>query len=153
MGTTYKPPRARNIFNPDTKGPFKLSRSKIENFTRCPRCFYLDRRLGIDQPPTPPFNINSAVDHLLKKEFDVHRVPGTAHPLMKAYKIDAVPLRHKNMDIWRENFKGVQYLHEESGFLVTGAVDDIWVNPKGQFIVVDYKATSKDSEITIDAEW
>lgn len=32
-------------------------------------------------------------------------------------------------------------------------MDDIWINPAGELIIVDYKATSKDSEITIDAEW
>lgn len=153
MGISYSPPRTRNIFDPKKQDPFKLSRSKIELYTRCPRCFYLDRRLGIDQPPGFPFNLNSAVDHLLKKEFDVHRAKGVPHPLMKAYKVDAVPFVHAKMDEWRENFVGVQFHHIASNFIVTGAVDDIWVNPKGELIVVDYKSTSKDSEVTIDAEW
>src|SRR5437867_3759517 len=81
----------------------KLSRSKIEDFLRCPRCFYLDRRLGISQPPGFPFNLNSAVDLLLKKEFDIHRGKGTAHPLMKSYGINAIPLSHPELDRWREN--------------------------------------------------
>jgi RecB family exonuclease len=109
--------------------------------------------LGVDQPPSLPFNLNSAVDHLLKKEFDVHRANGKPHPLMEAYGLDAIPLRHKSLNTWRENFEGVQYLHEPTNFLVTGAVDDIWINPKGEFIVVDYKSTSKDDEVNIDAEW
>jgi len=37
--------------------------------------------------------------------------------------------------------------------VITGAVDDIWVTPKGELIVVDYKATSTTSEITLDAEY
>ena len=145
--------RTRNIFDPNSSQPFKLSRSKIELFTRCPRCFYLDRRLGVGQPAGFPFNLNSAVDLLLKKEFDMHRAKGSQHPLMKTYGIDAVPFAHPNIDQWRENFVGVQYFHEPSGFLVTGAVDDIWVNPKGELHVVDYKATSKDGEVSLDAEW
>lgn len=149
----YKPPRQRNLFSPSSRESFKLSRSKIELFTRCPRCFYLDRRLGIDQPPGFPFNLNSAVDALLKKEFDVHRMNRVAHPLMETYGINAVPLQHPHMDTWRDNFVGVQFLHPETNFLVTGAVDDIWVNPKGEFLVVDYKATSKEEEVNIDAEW
>jgi hypothetical protein len=48
-----------------------------------------------------PFNLNSAVDLLLKKEFDVHRIAQTAHPLMKHYGIDAIPFAHANMDMWR----------------------------------------------------
>ncbi len=145
--------RVRNIFDPASTQPFRLSRSKIELFTRCPRCFYLDRRLGVSQPAGFPFNLNSAVDLLLKKEFDVHRAKGSQHPLMKAYGIDAVPFAHPDINRWRENFVGIQYYHEPSGFLVTGAVDDIWVNPKGELHVVDYKATSKDGEVNLDAEW
>ena len=145
--------RTRNIYDPHSDEPFKLSRSRIENFTRCPLCFYLDLRLGVAQPPGYPFTLNSAVDHLLKKEFDIHRAKGKPHPLMKHYGVDAVPYAHIKLNEWRENFKGIRFLHEPTNFLVTGAVDDIWVNPKGELIVVDYKSTSKDSEINIDAEW
>ncbi|MFA5030806.1 MAG: PD-(D/E)XK nuclease family protein [Patescibacteria group bacterium] len=145
--------RTRNLYKPGSKEPFKLSRSRIENFIRCPRCFYIDRRLGIDQPQGPPFNLNSAVDALLKKEFDVHRSKGEPHPLMKAYGIDAVPFVHKDLNTWRENFVGVQHMHKPTNLLITGAVDDIWINPKDELIVVDYKATSKDTEVNIDAAW
>ena len=130
-----------------------MSRSKIELFLECPRCFYLDRRLGVGRPSMPGFTLNTAVDTLLKKEFDVHRAEGSAHPLMKAYKIDAVPFRHEMMDEWRENFKGIQLLHRPTNFVVTGAVDDIWVNPKGELIVVDYKATSTAAELSLDTEY
>ncbi len=145
--------RYRNIFDPKSTQPFKLSRSKIELFMRCPRCFYLDRRLGVSQPAGFPFNLNSAVDLLLKKEFDMHRAQQSKHPLMKTYRIDAVPFAHPDINTWRENFVGIQFEHEPSGLLITGAVDDIWVNPKGELHVVDYKATSKDGEVSLDAEW
>jgi len=145
--------RIRNLFDPAAKTPFKLSRSKIENFTRCARCFYLDRRLGIGQPSMPPFNLNTAVDTLFKKEFDIHRAAGKAHPLMEKYGVDAVPYAHELLDEWRENFKGIQYHHKPTNFLVTGAIDDLWVNPAGELIVVDYKSTSKDAEITLDDQW
>ncbi|MBI5147636.1 MAG: PD-(D/E)XK nuclease family protein [Parcubacteria group bacterium] len=145
--------RTRNIFNSASTEPFKLSRSKLELFKKCERCFYLDRRLGVGQPPGFPFNLNSAVDHLLKKEFDVHRAKKSPHPLMAAYGIDAVPFDHPEINRWRENFVGVQYHHGPSNFLVTGAVDDVWIGSDGKLIVVDYKATSKDSEVNLDAEW
>jgi len=58
------------------------------------------------------------------------------------------------LNIWRDNFTGIQYLHKETNFLITGAIDDIWQNPKGEYIVVDYKATSKNGEITkLDQDW
>ena len=58
-------PRIRNLYDPESVSPYRLSRTKLENFLNCPRCFYLDRRLGVGQPPGFPFNINSAVDELL----------------------------------------------------------------------------------------
>ena len=142
------------MFVPGSEQMFKLSRSKIDLFLNCPRCFYLDRRLGVGRPPGFPFTLNSAVDALLKKEFDIHRAQKTAHPLMKSYGVDAVPFVHENMDKWRENFVGVQYLHEPTNFLVFGAVDDLWQLPSKELVVVDYKATSKNEKIEkLDKGW
>jgi hypothetical protein len=153
MSDYYRPKRTRNIYDPRSSKAHKISRSKIDLFIECPRCFYLDARRGVGRPPGFPFNLNSAVDALLKKEFDIHRAKQTKHPLMESYKIDAVPFAHDKMGEWRENFVGVQFLHRETNFLITGAVDDVWKNPQDELIVVDYKATSKTSPITLDAPW
>ncbi len=155
MSDYYKIPRQQNWnFVPGVKNNWKLSRSKIDLFLNCPRCFYIDNRLGIKRPPGYPFNLNTAVDTLLKKEFDIHRAKNKAHPLIKEYGIDAVPVAHEKLDEWRDNFKGVRFLHEETGMIITGAIDDLWKNSKGEYIVVDYKATSKNAEITaLDQDW
>jgi CRISPR/Cas system-associated exonuclease Cas4 (RecB family) len=154
MSQYYNPQRTSRMYIPNTSEPFKLSRSKIDLFLNCPRCFYFDRRLGVARPPGFPFALNSAVDHLLKLEFDIHRVAGTKHPLIKKYDVDAMPVAHKDLDQWRHNFTGIQYLHQPTNLLVFGAIDDLWQNSKGEYIVVDYKATSKDEEITeLNKEW
>lgn len=152
MSQYYKPDR-----NPGWNyggDRWRLSRSKIGLFMECPRCFYIDNKLGTGRPPGYPFNLNSAVDALLKKEFDIHRKGKTAHPLMEQYGVDAVPFEHPKMDIWRENFKGIDVKHAATGMLVCGAVDDVWVNPEGELIIVDYKSTSKDEKIeALDKDW
>ncbi len=154
MSQYYKPLRTKYLYTPNSKSPFRLSRSKIDLFLNCPRCFYYDRRLGVGQPPGFPFSLNSAVDKLLKKEFDIHRAAKTPHPLMKTYGIDAIPLDDKNINKWRDALRGgIEYLHEKTNLLITGGIDDVWTNPQGELIIVDYKATSKDEEVTIDAEW
>ena len=154
MGFNYNPHRSRNLYDPASDKPFKVSRSKIDRFVECPRCFYIDRRLGTDRPPGFPFNINSAVDTLLKSEFDTHRLAGTPHPLQRAYGLDLVPAQRAEIDDWRENFKGVQYHHEGTNLVVTGAIDDLWVDTAGEYYVVDYKATAKKSPVTnIDQAW
>jgi hypothetical protein len=119
----------------------------------CPRCFYLDRVCGVSRPSIPAFTLNSAVDVLLKKEFDIHRAKQESHPLMSTYKIDAIPLDHPKMKDWRENFVGVQFLHKQTNLLIFGAVDDLWINNKKEIHVVDYKSTSKEEEITLDDKW
>ena len=153
MSQYYKPNR-----KPDYNygGPkWTLSRSKIDLFLQCPRCFYLDNKLGVARPPGFPFNLNSAVDALLKKELDVHRAQGTQHPLALAYGLDAVPLAHAKMDEWRDALRnGIKCVHAKTGLTVRGGVDDIWVNKNGELIVIDYKATSKDGRIeSLDEEW
>lgn len=169
MSQYYNPYRTKNVFDPLRHGseqalrpssgratgvePFKLSRSKIDLFMECPRCFYLDRRLGVGRPPGYPFTLNSAVDFLLKKEFDIHRATSETHPLMKTYGLDLIPFNHPKIDEWRENFKGIQYYYESANLLLTGAVDDIWADKKGVIYVVDYKSTSKDEEVNLDADW
>ena len=146
--------RTRNIYDPKSEKPFKLSRSKVDNFVSCKRCFYIDRRLGVGQPPGFPFNINSAVDELLKKEFDQYRKKCEPHPYMETIDKNLIPYSHEKLDEWRENFKGVQFHHEETNLIFTGAVDDLWFDlDTNEVVVVDYKATSKNSEVTIDAEW
>jgi len=145
--------RTRNLYDPNSTEAYKLSRTKLEDFVKCPCCFYLDRRLGIGKPSMPGFTLNSAVDHLLKKEFDIYRAKGEPHPLMKKYGIEAIPFSHPDLEIWRENFKGVEVHDKPTNFLITGAIDDLWVKPNGELLVVDYKSTSKEGEVTLEDQW
>jgi CRISPR/Cas system-associated exonuclease Cas4 (RecB family) len=140
-------------YKPGQTTPFKVSRSKIELFMQCPRCFWLDTRLKIKRPSGPPFNINKTIDELYKKEFDAHRAAGTPHPIMADNQVKAVPFRHADLDTWRYNFTGVTTVHGPTNLHVFGAIDDVWVDPEGELIVVDYKATSKNKEVSIDSPW
>ncbi len=153
MSEFYTPNKQLGLYENKTGKAFKISRSKIDLFIQCQRCFYLDRVLGIGRPPGFPFSLNSAVDKLLKKEFDIHRAEHTTHPLMKAYGLDAIPFKHPKMNEWRENFRGITYLDPGTNLLITGAVDDVWIKPNGELIIVDYKSTSKESEVNLDAQW
>lgn len=152
MSDYYKPHR-----NPDWNyggNKFRLSRSRVDLFIECPKCFYIDNKLGTARPPGFPFNLNNAVDELLKREFDSYRAKGETHPMMKHYGIDAVPYAHEQLDRWRDALRyGVEYFHEPTGLNVRGGVDDVWIGSNGELIVADYKATSKKTEVNLDAEW
>jgi CRISPR/Cas system-associated exonuclease Cas4 (RecB family) len=140
-------------YQPGQTAPFKVSRSKIELFMQCPRCFWLDVRLKIVRPSSPPFNINKTIDELFKKEFDRYRLEKKPHPLMIEFGVEATPFDHENLDAWRNTFVGVTTVHEPTNLHVFGGIDDVWSNTAGELIVVDYKATSKDKEVSIDSDW
>lgn len=73
---------------------------------------------------------------------------------MEAHGIDALPFQHEKLSEWREARRaGIRYHHQDTNFIVHGGVDDIWVNPLGELIIVDYKATSKSRAVSLDAEW
>ncbi len=129
----------------------KLSRSKIDLLAECPRCFWLEMKKGVKRPQPFPYTINNAVDYLMKQEFDIYREKGEPHPVMVENEINAVPYQNEKLNEWRHNFTGIRHTHEPSGFEVFGAVDDIWVNPDGELIVVDYKATGANEHKVQDS--
>lgn len=149
----YSQKSGKWVYRPGQRESFRLSRSRIEMFLDCPRCFYLQNRLGLGRPSMPGFSLNSAVDELLKKEFDLLRESGQAHKLMKQYGIEAIPFSHPDLDKWRENFVGISYIHPETNLEIFGAVDDVWVNKDEELIIVDYKSTSTSEEISLDSEY
>lgn len=150
MESQYRSQRQRNMFSPADSKPYKISRSKIEEYVRCQRCFYLDRKCGTEKPPMFPYTLNNAVDALLKEEFDLYRVESKAHPYLIEHGVDAIPFSHPDLNDWRMNQRGIKHYHQATNFIVTGAVDDVWINPLGELIIVDYKATSTKKAITLD---
>lgn len=115
--------RIRNLYQKGQKEPFSISRSKINLFLECQRCFYLDRRLGLGRPSMPSFSLNSAVDHLLKNEFDLLRKNGQKHSLIDKYGVNALPFKHKDFPVWRgdvDRFSGATYLDKGTNLIIDG---------------------------------
>src|SRR5258706_2230473 len=148
--------KSRGIFDPQSKSPYQISRSKIELFLQCPRCFHKECRLGLAPPPTPPYTLNNAVDTHLKTEFDLLRKDGEKHELVKKYNIDAVPFKHESLPQWRGEvtaYEGALVLDEKSNLMINGLVDDLWQDKEGNLVIVDYKATSTSKEISLEDEY
>ena len=139
----------RSSYKPGQTEDFKLSRGKFSDFLSCPRCFYMDRVLGLAEPSMPGWSLNSATDELLKKEFDACRENQIPHRLFKKYELDhVVPFKHEEMDAWRDSMRrGLMHRFEDTNIILSGGVDDIWqdTNTK-ELIVVDYKSQAS-SEI------
>jgi|TARA_B100000959_G_C14977287_1_gene622023 hypothetical protein len=119
----------------------KLSRSKWENFIRCPFCFYLKEKHNIDPPSMPGHPINSRVDTLLKKEFSYYREKQKPHPIFIENKLNFVPYNLDKLDEYRN--RGVFADSTKTGFNIYGKLDDLWLNKDtDEIVVLDYKATS-----------
>ena len=127
----------------------RLSRSKVDLFIQCPLCFWLDQKSKVKRPSGPPFSLNIAVDHLLKNEFDESRGKDVPERLARE-NLSFVPTNHPLLSRWRENFKGVT--RQYKGIEFFGAIDDLWHDLFGVHYVVDYKATSKADEVSLDAD-
>ena len=142
----------KNSFDPEDRA-FPFSRTALELFKECPRCFYFDRRLHTGRPSGPSFVLNVAVDTLLKKEFDAYRARGEQHPVMSELPGDLVPFDHPSMADWRSSRHGIRLVHAASGLELYGAPDDIWLSRvDGSLHIVDYKATSSSKAPTLDTE-
>lgn len=129
--------------------PIKLSRSKLELFMQCKRCFYLDIKLGIKQVSSPPYTINNAIDILLKKEFDYYRAIQKPHPIFREFNLEHVlPYAHAEVINWRSQSKGIRYLFEKQNIELYGVIDDVWQYNERELIIVDYKATGKKDVVT-----
>lgn len=148
--------RRTNLYQTDSKFPFNVSRSKIALFLECPQCFWLDRKLGISRPDMPGWSLNTAVDILLKNEFDQLREKQEPHRLMRFHRIDAVPFLHPALPLWRDDNNqrmGASFLHKSTNLNVCGIIDDIWQNKKTQELhIVDYKSTSTDYPISLHSK-
>ena len=71
MKKNIKKNRHRGIYDPNNHSPYELSRTRIENFMKCPACFFLEQKKGVKFPSVPGYNINEATDVLLKKDFKI----------------------------------------------------------------------------------
>ena len=143
--------RKNNTYKYEPGNTFKLSRSGIDSFIKCKRCFYLNKVGNIKDIGMPGFSLNSAHDELMKKELDIYRENGEAHLYMESLKRNLIPFQHENMEDWRNNFKGVTYHHKKTDLIITGSVDDVWIDTDTEeLVIVEYKSTSTQSEIDLN---
>ena len=60
--------RKSSIYTPNQSEDFKISRSKLSDFRKCRKCFYLDRVRGLKYPGMPGWALNALTGALLKVE-------------------------------------------------------------------------------------
>jgi hypothetical protein len=127
---TRQTKRHRGVFKTELKDiPFELSRSAVERFSQCPKCFLLEKLCGVKPPSIPAFLLNTNTDTLLKKDFNQYRGK-EPHPIMvKAGLEHLIPFEHEDMDKWEQSIhfgsspNHFNTLHRESNILFGGGLD------------------------------
>ena len=153
-------------YKPGQKEDFPISRSRFEDFTKCPKCFYLRLVKCLKEPDGPPFKLNELTDTLLKKEFDDCRKKQKPHRLLVKEKLKhIVPYdagtriiedSKKNkkkweiIDVWRDaKHKGIRSRFKDTNIILQGGIDDIWFDTKKkELIIVDYKSQASKDEVS-----
>lgn len=129
----------------------QLSPNSLNLFLECPQCFWLDKNLGIKRPPPYPYALNSAVDSLLKEEFDTYRAKNLPHPLLKENNIKAHLFgNQKLLNQWRNNFAGIRFFDPDLQATLFGAVDDVLEFEDGKLAPLDYKSTGSSAANVYD---
>jgi hypothetical protein len=129
----------------------QLSPNSLNLYLECQHCFWLDKNLGIKRPPPYPYALNSAVDTLLKEEFDAYRKRSLPHPLLAEHNIKARLFdNQKLLDQWRNNFAGIRYFDQTLQATLFGAVDDVLEFGEGKLAPLDYKSTGSSAANVYD---
>lgn len=131
--------RKKLLYKNKTSDIFKISRSNIQSYLECPKCFYLESVHGIKKPAGFPLPINMAVDSILKNEFDHYRAQGREHPEVKQIlNLNLKPFNEDQFFDWRKN---ACVYHKETNFNIFGKLDDVWINEdKQKLYLADYKS-------------
>ena len=129
----------------------QLSPNSLNLYLECPHCFWLDKNKGIKRPPPYPYALNSAVDSLLKEEFDAYRSKKLIHPLFKDNNIKAhLFSNQKLLNQWRSNLAGIRYFDPDLKATLFGAVDDVLEFEDKKIAPLDYKSTGSSAENIYD---
>lgn len=137
----------------------RLSKSQLDKFVDCPRCFWLAQRHKLKQPDMISSKVWKGVERITTGHYETHRAAKTTpENLQGMVPPGAIPvqLTTEGMKALRYWGKGLPF--EVNGILVTTALDDMLqipdgTQPKGsRYAVLDYKSKAKltDEEATAD---
>lgn len=117
----------------------RLSPSALSLFSECPRCFWLQVNRKMRRPSGPFPSLPSGMDIVLKRHFDQHRKEGSMPEELDGEVNGHLFRDIEKLKVWRNNFKGLQYVDEKSGVLLMGALDDLFVTSDGKYAPLDFK--------------
>ena len=144
----------KQVYIKNSLKPFKLSRTKIDLYFDCQRCFFIDQKYGIRRPHGTPLVINNRFVEKLKIELNECREEQKCHPEILNLNRNYIPLKHQNLREWTTPFKGISFFHENTNILLYGIIDDVLLDKnkmKNHSLII--KSTSKKNKINYEDIW
>lgn len=115
-----------------------ISRSKIDLFLECSRCFWLDVKKNIRRPEGIKGTfIGAKYDPLLKKQFDYYRQMKTVPEFLEKNNLR---LYEDKSEISRWRHK-LFFFHKDHQVYYYGKIDDLLVDSQGRAVPFDFKTT------------
>ena len=143
----------KNIYVKNNLSPFKISRTKIDLFFDCKRCFYIDQKYGIKRPHGAALVINNHIVNKFKKNLEVLRNTQTTIPETTLIsKNGFTALNHEKINQWTDPFRGIRSLHKKTNILISANIDDVWTDD-GRCYPVILKSISRNSKDIEDSIW
>lgn len=119
--------------------PISLSPSTISLFLDCPRCFWRHMVPKIRRPSGAFPSLPAGMDRVLKEHFDKHRNTGTVPEELEGKFKGKLFSDMEKLNVWRNNFRGLRYTDKNSGIILMGALDDLFVTEDGLYAPLDFK--------------
>ena len=144
----------KKLYSNNSARPFKLSRTKIDLFFECRRCFFLDQKFGINRPHGTPLVLSNRIVDDFKKELNICRIEKNIHSKVKELNKNLIPISHNKLEEWKNSFKGASFLDDSTNLLIFGVVDDIWLNRstnKNHSVII--KSNSKKNQMSYENIW
>jgi len=134
----------------------RLSKSQLDKFQDCPRCFWLKHKHGLDQPEMISSKVWKGIERITQAHYETHRqAQTTPSNIIGQVPVGAIPYQGEKIDLKSLRYWGKGLAFEVDGITVTTALDDMlqWtVDGKTKYAVIDYKSKSKETDEASTAE-
>ena len=143
----------KNIYVKNNLSPFKISRTKIDLYFDCKRCFYIDQKYGIKRPHGAALVINNHIVNKFKKNLEILRNTKTIIPETTLISESGfTALDHPRVSHWTDPFKGIESFHKTTNMTVNASIDDIWTDDEKCYPVI-IKSISRESKDVENSIW
>lgn len=135
----------------------RLSKSQLDKFIGCPRCFWLAQNHKLKQPDMISSKVWKGVERLTIAHYEAHRIAKTTPENLVGQVPDgAIPYQGDRITLKELRYWGKGLRFDVDGVEVSTALDDMLQIPDGaqpsgsRYAVVDYKSKSRltDEEST-----